>query len=112
MESAPASFRWWMPGLVIMVGAAGLVPYSVVAGSGGPVVGSPGWWAVTALLHLPMAVILFFQAGGLVERVGYFWRGRAPAVPGRLPAQLPSVGDLDNVVAFPHRQWLLARRIR
>jgi cellulose synthase/poly-beta-1,6-N-acetylglucosamine synthase-like glycosyltransferase len=54
-------------------------------------VGGPDRWLLAAVLHLPLAVILFFLAGGLVERVGYFWRGRTPARPGPVPAVLPTV---------------------
>jgi len=53
--------------------------------------GTAAWWVLTAAVHLPFAVICFFLLGGMVERVGYFWRGRAPEPPGRLPAALPSV---------------------
>jgi cellulose synthase/poly-beta-1,6-N-acetylglucosamine synthase-like glycosyltransferase len=52
---------------------------------------SAGWWIVTLLLHLPFALIVAFVLGGLVERVGYFWRGRRPRAPGRLPVSWPSV---------------------
>ena len=52
---------------------------------------SPGWWAVTIALHLPFLVIVLFLVGGLVERFGFFWRGRAPEPPGRLPAEYPTV---------------------
>ncbi|BCB91136.1 glycosyltransferase family 2 protein [Phytohabitans suffuscus] len=86
-------FRWWMPGLALLVLAVALLARS--APSTGDtqwiVVGGAGWWTLTTLLHLPMAVILALLAGGLVERVGYFWCGRRPPVPGRLPALAPAV---------------------
>jgi len=52
---------------------------------------SPAAWAAMALLHLPYLIILAMLGFGLVERVGYFWRGRRPHPPGRLPAQVPTV---------------------
>lgn len=87
---APRPRRWWLPGLVVGVGAAALLAYAAVSGVPGAT-GGPGWWLLTVALHLPLAVILFFLAGGLVERLGYFRHGRAPARPGRLPAVLPTV---------------------
>jgi cellulose synthase/poly-beta-1,6-N-acetylglucosamine synthase-like glycosyltransferase len=50
-----------------------------------------GWWTATMALHLPMVVILFFLAGGFVERLGFYWKGRAPEPPGALPARHPTV---------------------
>jgi cellulose synthase/poly-beta-1,6-N-acetylglucosamine synthase-like glycosyltransferase len=46
---------------------------------------------LTALLHVPFFGILFFLFLGTVERLGFYWRGRAPERPGRLPAVYPSV---------------------
>ena len=82
-----------MPGLIILLMAVGLLLHTVTSGAdaGGVEVGSAGWWTLTTVLHLPMVVILSFLVGGLVERLGYFWRGRGPAAPGRLPALLPTV---------------------
>ena len=42
-------------------------------------------------LHLPYAFLLLFLGLGLVERLGYFWRGRRPVAGGVLPAVLPRV---------------------
>jgi cellulose synthase/poly-beta-1,6-N-acetylglucosamine synthase-like glycosyltransferase len=53
--------------------------------------GGAGWWLLTIALHVPLLVILFFLAGGLVERFGFYFRGRATAVPGRLPTSYPTV---------------------
>ncbi|WP_377308419.1 glycosyltransferase family 2 protein [Phytohabitans flavus] len=53
--------------------------------------GSVRWWTLTTVLHLPMVVILALLTGGLVERVGYFWRGRRLPPPGRMPALPPTV---------------------
>ncbi len=52
---------------------------------------SPAAWALMALLHLPYLLILLMLGFGVVERIGWFWRGRRPHAPGRLPAQLPTV---------------------
>jgi hypothetical protein len=54
-------------------------------------VGSPGWWVLTAMLHLPFFGILFFLIIGIGERLGFYWKGRAPEQPGRLPAVYPTV---------------------
>jgi hypothetical protein len=66
--------------------------------------GSFGWWAVTLTLRLPYLIILLFVVGGLIERVGFFWRGRTPQPPGRLPAVWPTV-----CVQLPH---LAARTVK
>ncbi|WP_137845036.1 glycosyltransferase [Microbacterium sp. 2FI] len=86
---APA--RWWLPGAV-----AGSVfaLISIAAAAGAldvPASGTPAWWAVTAFTHLPFVVIVVFLSAGTVERVGYFWRGRRAAAPGRLPNDVPTV---------------------
>jgi cellulose synthase/poly-beta-1,6-N-acetylglucosamine synthase-like glycosyltransferase len=86
-------FRWWMPSLALLAIACGLFTYSAVSDAGGSwfAVGSAGWWVVTLALHLPLVVTLFFLVGGLVERAGFYWRGRAPERAGRLPAVYPTV---------------------
>ncbi|RKR92980.1 cellulose synthase/poly-beta-1,6-N-acetylglucosamine synthase-like glycosyltransferase [Micromonospora pisi] len=84
-------FRWWMPGLVVLVAAVGLLLHSATPDTDRIKVGSAGWWTLTTVLHLPMLVILIFLVGGLIERFGYFWRGRVPTMPGRLPSLLPTV---------------------
>jgi cellulose synthase/poly-beta-1,6-N-acetylglucosamine synthase-like glycosyltransferase len=53
--------------------------------------GSPRWLILTAIFHLPFLVILLFQVFGIVERLGYFWKGRAPEKPGTMPAVFPTV---------------------
>lgn len=87
---APPPRRWWLPGTVVGAGAAALLVVAATAGAPGPV-GGAAWWFLTLTLHLPLVVILFFLAGGLVERVGYFRRGRTPSRPGPLPAESPTV---------------------
>jgi len=86
-------FRWWMPSLAAFAVSVGLFVYLVKsdAGAGSIQVRSADWWAITTALHLPYLVILFFVVGGLVERLGFFWRGRAPEPAGRLPVVHPTV---------------------
>ena len=54
-------------------------------------VGSPGWWVLTSVLHLPFFGILLFLIVGIGERLGFYWKGRAPEQPGRMPAVYPTV---------------------
>ena len=86
-------FRWWMPQLVLFGLAACLVGYAATrdVGSSWFEVRSAQWWVLTTVLHLPFAVILFFLTGGLIERLGFFWKGRTPAPPGWLPPVVPTV---------------------
>jgi cellulose synthase/poly-beta-1,6-N-acetylglucosamine synthase-like glycosyltransferase len=85
-------FRWWMPGAGLFTAASALLVYvTILPGPDSSAVGSAGWWLVTTLWHLPFLVILFFLLMGLVERVGYTWRGRSPERAGRLPAEYPTV---------------------
>jgi cellulose synthase/poly-beta-1,6-N-acetylglucosamine synthase-like glycosyltransferase len=53
--------------------------------------GSFNWWLLTIVLHTPLLVILCFLAGGLVERLGFYFRGRAASTSGRLPTPAPTV---------------------
>jgi cellulose synthase/poly-beta-1,6-N-acetylglucosamine synthase-like glycosyltransferase len=53
--------------------------------------GTATWWLVTIVGHAPFAMIFVFLVAGLIERLGYFWSGRAPRQPGRLPATVPTV---------------------
>lgn len=53
--------------------------------------GNPGWWLLTTILHLPFIGILFFLTMGISERLGYYWKGRAPEPPGKMPDVYPSV---------------------
>ena len=82
-----------MPGLAAFAVSAGLFVHVATSGAGSDSFQAhdAGWWAITTALHLPYLVILLFVLGGLVERLGYFRRGRAPAPPGRLPEVHPSV---------------------
>jgi cellulose synthase/poly-beta-1,6-N-acetylglucosamine synthase-like glycosyltransferase len=83
----------WMSGIVAITIAAGrfLYPTSAIAGEAWFGVGGPGWWVLTAVLHLPFFGILFFLFIGIGERLGFYWKGRAPEQPGRMPVVYPSV---------------------
>jgi cellulose synthase/poly-beta-1,6-N-acetylglucosamine synthase-like glycosyltransferase len=85
--------RWWAPSLVLAAAATALFVFAATAvvGPGGVRVGTAGWWLLTTALHLPMLVILCFLAGGLVERFGFYVRGRVAEAAGRLPPTCPTV---------------------
>jgi cellulose synthase/poly-beta-1,6-N-acetylglucosamine synthase-like glycosyltransferase len=85
--------RWWAPSLVLATVATALfvLASASVVGAGRVVVASAEWWLLTTVLHLPLLVILCFLVAGLVERFGFYFKGRAPAAPGRLPTRYPTV---------------------
>jgi cellulose synthase/poly-beta-1,6-N-acetylglucosamine synthase-like glycosyltransferase len=87
------SLPWWAPSLVLAAVAAALFVLAAtsVVGVGRLVTGSADWWLLTTVLHVPLLVILCFLAGGLVERFGFYFRGRAAVAPGRLPTTYPTV---------------------
>ena len=84
---------WWLANLAVAAGLAVLLILGVAMSGDAHWVerGTAAWWALTVVAHVPYAVILFFLAGGLIERIGFHWCGRAPEPPGRLPAILPTV---------------------
>jgi cellulose synthase/poly-beta-1,6-N-acetylglucosamine synthase-like glycosyltransferase len=86
-------FRWWMPSIAVSALSVGLLAYAATSAAGAHrfEVRSAAWWVLTTALHLPFFVTVFFLGGGLIERVGFFWRGRAPERPGPLPAVYPTV---------------------
>ncbi len=94
-QASPAgsAHRWWTKSLAAGAILAILV---VVCATRGPGVGwfdpdTVGWWVLTILMHFPYFVILLFVAGGLIERIGFYWRGRAPESAGQLPTVFPTV---------------------
>ena len=104
-------FRWWMPGILVitMTMTAGLFLYATraIAGAAWFEVGSPAWWALAAVLHLPFFGILFFLIIGIGERLGFYWKGRAAEQPGRMPAVYPTV-----CVQLPmFNEYAVARRV-
>ena len=86
-------FRWWMPSLAVFAVLAGLFFYCATsdAGAGWFEVRSAGWWLFTTALNLPFFVALFFLLGGLVERIGFYWRGVRRSLRVSLPAVYPTV---------------------
>lgn len=81
--------KWWMPGgLLLAVWMIFL--FDTVWGANFTVESQAKWW-ITAVLHIPYLIILAFLSFGLIERVGYLWRGRAAEIPGKLPAMVPIV---------------------
>jgi cellulose synthase/poly-beta-1,6-N-acetylglucosamine synthase-like glycosyltransferase len=46
---------------------------------------------ITVAAHLPFLVTMVFQVFGILERIGFYWRGRAPEVPGQMPREYPKV---------------------
>ena len=93
--TAPFEFRWWMPGILIITItiAAGLflTAARAITGAAWFEVGSSGWWVLTSVLHLPFFGILLFLIIGIGERLGFYWKGRAPEQPGKMPAVYPTV---------------------
>lgn len=82
-----------MPQLGAFGLAIGLVVYAAMSDAAGAEreVHGVGWWVLTTTLHLPFFVILLFVVGGLVERIGFFWKGRTPEAAGQLPPVYPTV---------------------
>jgi cellulose synthase/poly-beta-1,6-N-acetylglucosamine synthase-like glycosyltransferase len=93
-DGGPSRGRgWWAPSLVLAAVATALFVLAAtsVVGPGRVETGSAGWWLLTIALHVPLLVILCFLAGGLVERLGFYFRGRAASAPGRPPENYPTV---------------------
>jgi cellulose synthase/poly-beta-1,6-N-acetylglucosamine synthase-like glycosyltransferase len=86
-------FKWWMVSVVMMFVALGLLLFSVESGQTDRKgeTGTPGWVLVTTLLHLPFFGILFLQVVGILERIGFYWKGRKPEPPGKMPLEYPTV---------------------
>jgi cellulose synthase/poly-beta-1,6-N-acetylglucosamine synthase-like glycosyltransferase len=91
-QSARAQGRWWrFNALLALVATGGVLTVAVVGTGTWLRPASAQWWIAVVVAHLPWFVLLAFLAGGLIERIGYFWRGRTPARPGHLPADHPRV---------------------
>ena len=86
-----ARARWWMPAVALAGAYFALFSWQMGQGSTDTLPDSPGDLALAALLHLPYLLILTLLGFGLVERIGYFRRGRQPPAPGRLPDEHPKV---------------------
>jgi cellulose synthase/poly-beta-1,6-N-acetylglucosamine synthase-like glycosyltransferase len=91
--SKAPQFKWWMVNVGVLLIALGLVLFATVSGHhpGSDHIGTPGWLLITALLHLPFVAIILFQVFGIVERIGYFWKGRTPEAAGQMPQEYPKV---------------------
>jgi cellulose synthase/poly-beta-1,6-N-acetylglucosamine synthase-like glycosyltransferase len=86
-----ARFRWWMPIASLgVVWLALLADQLLVRATHGAETTAPAL-PLMALLHAPYVLILALLAFGLVERIGFYWRGREPHVAGTLPALKPKV---------------------
>lgn len=81
---------WWTVSIAAAVATA-IVIAALLLVLPEAATGTPRWWALTIAMHTPFAVILLFLGAGAVERVGFFWRGRVPSPPGRLPVTVPAV---------------------
>jgi cellulose synthase/poly-beta-1,6-N-acetylglucosamine synthase-like glycosyltransferase len=86
-----SGFRWWMPNVALAATATCLSVIAIRADGQRAPMRTGEWWALTAGLHLPLLIILVFLLGGVVERLGYFWRGRTAEPGGLLPPELPTV---------------------
>jgi cellulose synthase/poly-beta-1,6-N-acetylglucosamine synthase-like glycosyltransferase len=85
--------RWWAPSLLLAAVATALLVTAAASVLDPDLVvsGSAEWWSLTTALHVPLLVILCFLAAGLVERFGFYFKGRAATAPGRFPATYPTV---------------------
>jgi cellulose synthase/poly-beta-1,6-N-acetylglucosamine synthase-like glycosyltransferase len=69
-----------------------MLAYAALADAGGFfTLFSAGWWITTLALHAPYLFIIAFLVGGLIERFGWFAKGRQAELPGRLPDAHPTV---------------------
>lgn len=86
-------FRWWMVNVGLLMSALALTVLALGAGPSDRVdeTSSLTWLFIAILLHLPFLLVIVFQVFGIVERVGFYWRGRAPEVPGTMPGEYPKV---------------------
>lgn len=95
---------WWLSCLLAGSLLSVLSVLAVVQGSSAA--RTPAWWVLAAAAHTAYLAILLFLFGGLVERIGFYWRGRAPERPGMLPARYPTVCvqlPMFNEHAVAHR---------
>jgi cellulose synthase/poly-beta-1,6-N-acetylglucosamine synthase-like glycosyltransferase len=86
----------WRPPLWILAAACAatwtaLYLYTLLNQPVGVLWSSPWRPAAAFVLHLPYMATLVLIGLGLIERIGYFRKGRASVPPGSLPRRLPSV---------------------
>ncbi|MDX2138319.1 MAG: glycosyltransferase [Chloroflexota bacterium] len=77
----------------MLIVAFGLALFLIVSDShdASDAAGSTTWLLITAAMHVPILGILWFQVFGIIERIGFFWRGRKPEAAGKLPQNYPTV---------------------
>lgn len=83
--------KWWVASIVVGC-AATVFSWAALTDIVLPI---PAHQPLRGLLflvtHLPALVILFFLTGGLIERIGFFRRGKRARQAGPLPDDLPTV---------------------
>jgi cellulose synthase/poly-beta-1,6-N-acetylglucosamine synthase-like glycosyltransferase len=86
-------FKWWLAsvGLMIVALSLSLLTIASAPNDRGSEAVTPIWVLITAIFHLPFLAALVFKVFGIFERIGYFWRGRKPEVPGTMPLEYPKV---------------------
>jgi cellulose synthase/poly-beta-1,6-N-acetylglucosamine synthase-like glycosyltransferase len=89
----PTGFKWWMANTGLLVVALSLGVFFIVSGRNDITgeIGTPAWLLITIIFHVPFVGIMVFQLAGITERIGFYWKGRAPEKPGKLPTQYPKV---------------------
>lgn len=93
MSPKTSRFRWWMVNVGLLVSALGLTMLAIAVGPVDRVneTSSRTWLLITAVLHLPFLLVIVFQLFGIIERIGFYWRGRTPELPGTMPTEYPKV---------------------
>lgn len=85
----PAGPAWRIPAAMLAVVWVTLFVLTIVLG---PLsIAAPFSWVIVGVLHAPYVMIVGFLAFGLMERIGFYFYGRKPAEPGKLPKAAPSV---------------------
>lgn len=87
------TFKWWMVNTGLLVVALSLGVFFIVSGPNDATgeISTPAWLLITIVFHLPFVGIMIFQLAGITERVGFYWKGRRPEQPGKMPAEYPKV---------------------
>ena len=89
LPSAGRAF-WLATALALSVWAA-LFAITLWGGSRHQTINTTAEWVTAGLLHLPYILLLVFLLFGTCERIGFYFRGRVPERPGRLPTTRPLV---------------------